>query len=292
MTTASISLVYLSYTPFGTDYLKNFIESYKARLPGIEHELVILFNGETTEDKIQPFIKILGESGVSYKYLISPEKFDIVSYFYAARVLKTEYIAFVNTYSIVLHDNWLLYFYQNLIKKCVGVVGASGGWGDFGHNDEYQENIKSIFRFKINPTLIKKSVFFRFNFYPKVPPHIRTNAFMIKRELFSSLKYPKVKPFILNIFIDFSKSKLRSLCFEHGREGFTSQLIDKGMKAVLVDRYGKGFEMTKWPESKTFWLSEQEGLLVSDNQTRKYQEADWKTRKRLTYSAWGLINSI
>jgi hypothetical protein len=287
MAKASICLVYLSYTPFGTGYLNDFIASYKARVPGIEHELIILFNGETKDVDIQPFIKILSESEVNFKYLISPEKFDIVSYFYVAQVLKTDYIAFINTYSVILHDNWLLYLYQNVTKKDVGVVGASGGWGDFGHNDEYYGNIKSILRFKINPTLIKKSIFFRFNFYPQVPPHIRTNAFMIRRELFLALKYPKVKPLILNFFIDFSKSKLRSLCFEHGREGFTSQLVDKGLKAILVDRFGKGFEMPNWPNSKTFWHFEQENLLVSDNQTRKYQEADEETKKRLTYAAWG-----
>ena len=237
MAKASICLVYLSYTPFGTGYLNDFIASYKARVPGIEHELIILFNGETKDVDIQPFIKILYESGVNFKYLISPEKFDIVSYFYVAQVLKTDYIAFINTYSVILHDNWLLYLYQNVMKKDVGVVGASGGWGDFGHNDEYYGNIKSFLRFIINPTLIKKSIFFRFNFYPQVPPHIRTNAFMIRRELFLALKYPKVKPLILNFFIDFSKSKLRSLCFEHGRHGFTSQLVDKGLKAILVDRF-------------------------------------------------------
>lgn len=287
MAKASICLVYLSYTPFGTGYLNDFIASYKARVPGIEHELIILFNGKTKDVDIQLFIKILSESEVNFKYLISPEKFDIVSYFYVAQVLKTDYIAFINTYSVILHDNWLLYLYQNVTKKDVGVVGASGGWGDFGHNDEYYGNIKSILRFKINSTLIKKSIFFRFNFYPQVSPHIRTNAFMIRRELFLALKYPKVKPLILNFFIDFSKSKLRSLCFEHGRQGFTSQLVDKGLKAILVDRFGKGFEMPNWPNSKTFWHFEQENLLVSDNQTRKYQEADEETKKKLTYAAWG-----
>ena len=248
MAKASICLVYLSYTPFGTGYLNDFIASYKARVPGIEHALLILCKGEPKDVDIQPFI---------------------------------------NTYSVILHDNWLLYLYQNVTKKDVGVVGASGGWGDFGHNDEYYGNIKSILRFKINPTLIKKSIFFRFNFYPQVPPHIRTNAFMIRRELFLALKYPKVKPLILNFFIDFSKSKLRSLCFEHGKQGFTSQLVDKGLKAILVDRFGKGFEMPNWPNSKTFWHFEQENLLVSDNQTRKYQEADEETKKKLTYAAWG-----
>lgn len=288
MDKTSISLIYLSYTPFGTGYLKNFIESYKAQKAGIDHDLIILFNGATKNDDIQEFIEILDDSEIKYEYILSPEKFDIVSYFYVAKVLKSIYVAFVNTYSVILQDNWLLYLYQNVIKEGVGVAGASGGWGDFPHNDEYYRNIKSIFKFKFNPTLLKKSVFFRFNFYPKVPPHLRTNAFMIRRELFISLKYPRVKPLILNLLIDFSKSKLRSLCFEHGNEGFTTQLVNKGLIPLLVDKSGIGYEMDRWYEAKTFWVSEQENLLVSDNQTRKYQDADGEARKGLTYAAWGI----
>ncbi len=282
-----LSLVYLSYVPFGTSYLRDFIASYKRKNAGIEHDLIILFNGYSSESELVPFLSILEEQEVVYSHILSPENFDIPSYFFVSKEVNTEYIAFVNTYSVILSDNWLRHLYENIIKEGVGLVGASGGWSDFPHNEEYKENLKQLRQLKFSKITLKKLIFFRFNFYPEVRPAIRTTCFMLNRVLFLELEYPKIRPLILGLFYDSSKTKLRNLCFEHSSWGLTQQILKKRLKTLIVDKDGRAYDIPLWKEAKTFWHFEQENLLVSDNQTRKYQEADEETKKRLTYAAWG-----
>ena len=194
----------------------------------------------------------------------------------------------MNTYSVILHDDWLLSLYQNIVKDGVGLVGASGGWGDFPHNDEYHANLKLLRQLKFSMLTLKKLIFFRFNFYPRVMPTIRTTCFMINRKLFLEMKYPNIRPRILSLFYNSSKTKLRNLCFEHSNRGLTVQILKKGLKALIVDKDGNGYDIPSWKDAKIFWSSEQENLLMSDNQTRKYQDADSETRKNLAYAAWGI----
>lgn len=283
----NLALVYFSYIPFGKEYLTSFLNSYIGKVAGIEHKLIIVFNGHQNENEIDDFLHILRQSGVKFEYLLSPT-FYIGSYFYAADNLSAEHIAFVNTYSLILHDNWLLYLYQNLTQPRVGCVSATGSWSDHSHNDEYRSNIKDFLRFNFTINKIKKAIFFRFNFFPFVKPHLRTNAFMIKRSIFLNLRFEPVKPRILNWFINYSGTKLKSLCFEHGNNGLTNQIIQLGLRPLLVDKHGNGYELENWLEAGTFWTSEQENLLVSDNQTMKYQLADKQQKKDLIYAAWGV----
>ena len=284
----NLALVYLSYIPFGTEYLISFLNSYTNKNARIEHKLVILFNGHQTEEKIEPFLEILNNSGVQFEYILSPEKFDIGSYFYAAANLSTEYIAFVNTYSIILHDNWLLYLYQNLTKNGIGCVSATGSWSDYPHNDEYRSIIKDFLGFNFSLNKLKKDIFYRFNFFPSVKPHLRTNAFMIKRTIFLNLEFCLVKPLIFNLFSNYSGTKLKSLCFEHGNNSLTNQIIDLGLKPLLVDKDGNGYNIGDWHDAATFWTQDQQNLLVSDNQTMKYELANHEQRRNLSYAAWGV----
>ena len=284
----NLALVYLSYIPFGTEYLISYLNSYTNKKAGVEHKLVILFNGHQTEGEITPFLEILKNSGVAFEYMASPEKFDIGSYFYAAANLSTEYVAFVNTYSLILHDNWLLYLYQNLTKTGVGCVSATGSWSDYPHNDEYRSIIKDFLHLNFSLNKLKKAIFFRFNFFPAVKPHLRTNAFMIKRTIFLKLKFGLVKPRILNMFTNYSGTKLKSLCFEHGNTGMTSQIIQLGLRPLLVNKHGTGYEIKEWREARAFWTNDQENLLVRDNQTMKYELADKQRKDELIYAAWGV----
>ena len=281
----NISLIYLSYIPFGKDYLESFLNSYISKHAGIEHQLVIVFNGHKDENEIQPFLSILVQSNVSYEYIVCPEKYDIDSYFYSAKSLFSEYIIFLNTYSIILHSNWLLSLYQNIIRQGIGCVGATGSWGDFAHKDQYLKLKNEFFKFNMNS--IKKLIFFRYNFYPHVKPHIRTNTFLIRRELFLKLDFNSVKPLLLNYFYNISATKLKSLCFEHGNNSLTNQINRLGLKVLVVDKYGIGYEINEWDEARTFWISQQENLLVSDNQTRNYDLGDETTKRQYQYAAWG-----
>ncbi len=75
--------------------------------------------------------------------------------------------------------------------------------------------------------------------------------------------------------------------FESGVEGLTSRIRRLGQKALVVGRDGRGYEPETWPLSNTFWQSREENLLVADNQTELYMEADAATRAELAQYAWG-----
>jgi hypothetical protein len=112
--------------------------------------------------------------------------------------------------------------------------------------------------------------------YPPFPAyHLRTNAFMIRRETMLGLKTWEMK------------GKEDSLKFESGRESMTYQLLRAGLKVLVVGRDGRGYEKEEWARSETFWQGAQRNLLVADNQTRDYEEGNALRRLYLSRSAWG-----
>lgn len=275
----NICVVYLCYVPFGIKHIEAFISSYASNASGIEHELIILFNGYSNESELIIFKDFLASSVTKYSILMSPEKFDIGSYFFAASKLKHKYIIFLNTYSRILHPNWLSNLYKNIQNTNVGIVGCTGAWGDFGGNHIH-----------LGSNLLKKLfswIVFRYNFYPFIKPHLRTNAFLIDREFFLSLKYYDPKPRWLSFLRHGSKeSKLKTFCFEHGNDSITNQILRKGLDVLIVDKNGKSYSMGNWKESNTFWNGEQENLIIQDNQTFNYTIGSEAYKATLRLKAW------
>lgn len=283
----NISVTYLSYVPFGTSYLENFLNSYVNNISGIEHNLIIVFNGLKSEDEIEPFLELLNNYTIEYQVEITKSKYDIDVYYYIAnKYIKYEYFLFLNTYSIILSKNWLLYYFSNIIIDNVGCVSATGAWGDFNHALDYKIAIKEVFKFNLNS--LKKIIFFRYNFYPNVGIHLRTNAFMIQRKLFLTIVRPKVKPYFLSFLLGLNKKKIRSFCFEHGNNSFSIQLIRRGYKIKIINKFGIGFDIEKWADSNIFWNGNQENLLIQDNQTAKYHNTCSENQKKLKFAAWGI----
>lgn len=279
-----IAVVYLSYVPFGTDLLSSFLESYLKKVPGIDHRLVIIFNGVQTDEDLEPFEEVIKGFGVQYEKILCDEPFDISAYFYAARRLKSDYFLFLNTYSVILAHNWLRYYYSAIQLPSVGIVGATGSGWRSGFSQFKNESSKSIFK---NPRNFKAALSKWLHFGRFKGPHLRTNAFFIRRNLFLSLTYHDLhfKVFVPNFR---KESKLKTLYFEHGSKNMTYQVNERGMKAVVIDKYGNVYEKEDWMKAKTLWISEQENLLIQDNQTLKYELGSEDERKQLTYWAWGI----
>jgi hypothetical protein len=74
---------------------------------------------------------------------------------------------------------------------------------------------------------------------------------------------------------------------ESGYESVTNQILASGLRPVIVDCNGMVFEREEWPFSKTFRQSNQENLMVNDNQTEAYSTADTVYRAELSRRAWG-----
>lgn len=282
---SEISVVHLVYVPFGTELFERFLDSYIKHPSGIEHQLVVMFNGFDDRVETEKFLEIIDSKNLDYKVLFSEEKFDISSYFFAAENLNTEYVLFLNSYSIILADGWLRLFYSALQTEKAGVVGATGaGWRNEFQSFLEREKNERISSFAVK---LKAMLYMWLHFGKAAYPHLRTNAFFARRKDFLSIEYHRLFPqkFLKPANYD---TKNRTLYFEHGNKSLTAQFNKKGLKILLIDKYGNSYEPPDWMAAKTFWISEQENLLVHDNQTLRYENGDERLRKHLTYLAWGI----
>ena len=83
------------------------------------------------------------------------------------------------------------------------------------------------------------------------------------------------------------RSRVDTSRFENGRISLTRQLLARGLEVLVAGRDRAAYRPEEWQTSRTFWQSEQENLLVSDNQTEKYARADFQQRQALCARAWG-----
>ncbi len=277
----SVSVVYLSWLPYGIDYLKNFIESYKNHSPGLDHRLVLIFNGVAHSDKLKDFIAYSEQHLEEFQIFTMNSGQDIEAYFTIADQLTSEYILFLNSFSLFNTGEWLKVFVDSMSPE-MGVVGASGSFQSLYSTVNYEnawswENKLSLHQqFRKYKLLLKNKFYWRFLIKSFPNPHIRTNAFMVRRSEFISIKRPKLK------------RKFDAYLFESGKKSLTNQMLKKGFQVALVGKNRQKYLISDWPDSKIFWVNEQENLLVRDNQTDLYEKSDVGYRLKLTKLAWGL----
>ncbi len=281
----NINVVYLAWLPYGIAHFKVFIDSYKKYDSGYSHELVIVFNGLASDNPNKPdeYIEYIRTKGVEPgKIFYFQDGQDIAIYKQTAAALEAEFILFLNTYSELLSSDWLKSYAEAFDGK-TGLVSASGSFQSY-YSSVFQKNTfwwefskPFLYNFRKYKLFLKAFFYWRFLFKPFPNPHIRTNAFMIKRTVFLEMKTGPVD------------SKFKAYQFENGRKSLTCFCLSKGLKVLVVNKYGKTFEQDKWKESATFWMNNQENLLVSDNQTRIYETATEIEKKEMTWLAWGTL---
>lgn len=276
-----VSVIYLFYIPYGSLQLLNFINSYKSNNAGYYHDLVIVFKGMSHETETQPFIEILNEHKLQFSVLnYTGEGLDVNAYYWAATQMKNEYLFFLNTSSVLLAENWLLKFARNLSAD-IGIIGSTASWQSyystifFTNKFGWKKNKSFVINFRKYKLFIKNLCYWRFLF-PSFPnPHIRTNAFIVNR-----IKYMSIKPKIIN-------TKFKAYLFESGKNNLTSRFLQMGLQVLVMDKYGNLYKSLDWKLSKTYWSFNQENLLVSDNQTENYQHASEEKKKTMSKIAWG-----
>ena len=123
---------------------------------------------------------------------------------------------------------------------------------------------------------LKAMFYWRFLISPFPNPHVRTNAFMVRRKDFIELSRGAMK------------RKFQAYLFESGRRSLSNKIIKKGLEIAVVGKNGKRYSPQQWKESNTFWIGEQENLLISDNQTELYDKAELYYKKYLSFIAWGV----
>ncbi len=277
------AVVYLSWVPYGIDCLKSFIISYKQYCAGVEHDLVLLFNGIDKSGNYLPFLNYAENiTGKKIKYLLLDKGQDIDAYYFAAQHIPNQQILFLNSFSRVLADNWLSFYVTGMDNNEKAIIGATSSchshysnvFSTYKRNWEHDKSFG--FNFRKYKLFLKAFFYWRFIFKPYPNPHLRTSAFMTKKEDFMNA-YPG--PLI---------NKFNAYKFESGRKSLTNQLIKRGFKILVVGKDGKTYEPGEWKESKTFWISEQENLLISDNQTDLFASSSSIAKKELSMKAWGV----
>jgi hypothetical protein len=254
---SEICVVHLVWAPLGAEMLARFAASYRRVSAGLDHDLAIVFNGFAEPADAGPWAGAVQD--LPHERIFTPRKMlDLAAYEHAARQLDARVLVFLNSYSRPLDDGWLAKLAEPLRDPSVGLSGASGSY----------ESMLSAAPWFMRPLK-------RRSFDPFPNPHIRTNAFMLERELMFDLDWSG------------ARTKAGSWQLESGKESVTQQVWDRGLEAVVVGRDGRAYAKREWRESGTFRVEGQVNLLVADNRTDQYASADPARRRSLEELAWG-----
>ena len=108
--------------------------------------------------------------------------------------------------------------------------------------------------------------------------YYRQAELKIKEDMLEIMLRIKFKPL---------KNKFMAYAAESGWNSITKQVLSMGFDVIVIDRWGGNYNIEQWPDSKTFWIENQQNLLISDNQTRLYENAGEEEKGKLVYLAWG-----
>jgi hypothetical protein len=287
-----IGLVHLVWAPLGPEPLRAFLRSYRAHPAGAEHELVIVLNGARNESgpvrhaagqphgaKVQAHASVNGAAlsredvladlqGTAHRLIeLTQPLQDLAAYGEAARRLEHEWLCLLNSYSVVLADDWLGMLARATEQPGVGLAGATGSWESQaewtrGHPRVWARQLSTVRGARRD--------------YPRFPnPHMRTTALMIDRET------------ALGFDLRQAYDKRAAYLLESGRQSITRQILQERRRAVVVGRDGRAYEIADWPHSRTYRAGEQDNLLVADNRTEDWRRATPRMRRRLSRDAWG-----
>jgi hypothetical protein len=226
-----------------------FVRSYQRFRPGTAHSLHVIFKG--FGDHVP-----LGEAKALFglvphrEVFLGDANFDIGAYIEWANQIDEDLICALNSSSEILAEDWLLKLVVNIMLPNVGLVGATASYESIKDWDE------------------------SFPAFPNV--HVRSNAFMIGRELFCRITKSQM-----------IGDKLDAFHFESGPQSLTRKVLKSGLEIRLVGRNGRGYSPEWWPTSDTFRLGRQGNLLVADNQTRSFNEFNWEEKREFVARTWG-----
>ena len=260
---ADTSLLFLVWAPLGPELLRNFLSAYNDYGAGMEHRLAVVLNGfRGSADARLAEIEGLLE-GVEHERILTPRPvLDLTAYRHAAEEIDARMLCFLNSYSRPLVDGWLSMLAASLSRSDVGLTGIGGSCES---------------AYSAAPFWLRRR---RRDFDPFPNPHLRTNGFMLERELMLDLDWPAVN------------SKAAAWALESGKRSISRQVWERGLDVVVVGRDGVAYGRDHWRESATFRSGDQRNLLIADNRTRQYDEADAVMKRRLEEMAWGRAGSV
>lgn len=297
-------VVHLVWAPLGVEPLRRFRDSYLRHSAGVEHRLLLLYNGCGAGADLAAWERELVD--VPHEVLRTGRPVqDLDAYRYAAERIDAESFCFLNSHSVLLVDGWLAALASALRQPGTGLVGASGSWasmrslarydlglgGPYRHAFDSRSEVRSqlaalgakrsaatgnsyagpLGKLRVAARVLEQTR----GFCPFPIAHVRTNGFMLARDTLLSLRWPSLR------------RKAHAHRLESGAESITAQVHAQGLDSLVVACDGGVFEPERWPLSRTFWQGGQEYLMIADNQTADYAEGDEPMRRFLARYAWG-----
>jgi hypothetical protein len=283
-----LSVVHLARHANGWEPFDRFMRSYEEHPAAIDHDLVVAVKGFPGSEPPAEYLERVAPSGGRVLPL-EDTGFDIGSYWAAAEALSCTSFCFLNSFSVILDDGWLAKLARHHVPS-VGLVGVSGSWES--HLTGAGAPLRSglfLPPWRIAPApLPSRRLTARDRLwlieewrkqwaaFPPFPnPHIRTNAFLIRRDL------------MLDIEVGDLSSKADVLRFESGRQSLTRQIRRRDLDVLVVGQDGVAYRPDAWPQSNTFRSGDQANLMVSDNRAEEWAALDDAGREELSIRAWG-----
>lgn len=268
---STTAVIHLVRAANGLGPFASFLRSLQSHDSGRAYDLVLVFKG-FADDVLPPEYERLLAAVAHERLFTSDEGFDIGAYFFAARRVAHETVCCLNSFSRILHPNWLGFFEEALRAPRIGIVGATGSAESARGARRDRGILRAAWR------ALSPRTWYRVAAFPPFPNHhVRTNAFCLSRRHFLSLHTGSLM------------SKRDLYRFESGRRSMTRQLAARGLEARIVGRDGVAYPPHVWASSGTFRSGEQENLLVADNRTTEYAAADSERRRMLAEAAWGRV---
>ncbi len=275
---ADVCVVHLVRSRNGIEPFKRFIRSYSQHRAGVEHDFIVIFKGFSRDEDTRDYRKLM--SCFQYKTLfVRDYGYDVRAYFVAVKTFHYKYYCFLNSFSCILDDDWLMKMYTYITQPNVGLVGCSGSYESLYTNfiNGPQTGIHGSFLTSVAKRLKqwKKQTRRKIAFDPFPNYHIRTNGFIISREVINKVQFP----FILN--------KMDAYKFESGKKSLSKQVLKMDRELLIVGKNGRRYDKDEWGASQSFWQGNQSNLLIADNQTDFYQFAEPELKAKLSKRAWG-----
>jgi hypothetical protein len=312
-----IAVVHLVWGPLGPRPLRKFLTSYRRHSAGADHELVVLFNNVSREQRPALVAEL---EGVEHRVLeLDAPVQDLAAYVQAVERLEHQRLCFLNSYSEILVDDWLGMMSRALDRSDVGLVGATGSWASlhsavlnaFLLPNPYRGVVpkRSVAREQMRAIELELELVRKQDYESSVPAQLPARS--LSSSIVSTLKAFRPMPGQLIRYEPFPAYHLRTNAFmldrltfadlrirriaskqdayllESGRNSFTRQVQRQGRRTLVVARDGSVYDREQWPDSHTLWQRSQEGLLVADNQTRSYANGGFDRRRLLSAFAWG-----
>jgi hypothetical protein len=116
----TLAVVYLARAAEGPAPIEKFAASYSRFPAGADHTLIVVCKGEEAADLARPHFP---DDAIVFP--ISDDGVDVTAYLHAARSIDHKRLIFLNTFSEILHPDWLAKIDAAFKQESVGLVGAT-----------------------------------------------------------------------------------------------------------------------------------------------------------------------